>query len=595
MIERVGGMKVLLLDGETTGIVSMVFSQSQILEREVFLVERLDAENKEKMRHLNAVCFFRPTADNFLRLAKELKAPSYAEYHLFFSNVAPHSQLERLARCDEYDSVQQVHEYFADLYAINHDLFSLNLAGTVGLTQDPTAWTNFEEAVFERTVEGIFAALLALRRRPLVRYLKPSELCRRVATKLQQRMTEDHSLFDSMGVGLRAGGAGDYSAGGGGCVLLLVDRREDPVTPLLNQWTYQAMLHELIGIENNRVDMRKAPGIAEDLKEIVMSPAQDNFLEQNLSSNFGDLGVAIKRYVEAYQQQTQNTAKIESIEDMQRFVDQFPEFRKLSGNVSKHVAVVHELSRLVETNDLLDVSCLEQDLACTNNRNEHCKAVLDRLRSPDTRNMERLRLVLLYALRYENDTYIGQLKEELKKAGIEEEQVALVDALLAHAGSHVRSGDLFQNKNFLAVAKSSIQRGFKGVPNVYTQHKSLLATTLELLLKGKLKETQYPFVPTTHSTASGAASRDKPSEVIVFVVGGATFEEARDVAHLNAQGGCRIILGGTTVHNTKSFLADISQLVRGRRVSTSLDFGGASSSSSSAAAASGPLGAGALV
>ena len=40
----------------------------------------------------------------------------------------------------------------------------------------------------------------------------------------------------------------------------IVDRRDDPVTPLLNQWTYQAMVHELIGIRNNRVDLSRVPG-----------------------------------------------------------------------------------------------------------------------------------------------------------------------------------------------------------------------------------------------------------------------------------------------------------------------------------------------
>merc|ERR1719217_831041 len=128
------------------------------------------------------------------------------------------------------------------------------------------------------------------------------------------------------------------------------------------------MLHELLSIDNNRIDMSKVPGIREELKEIVMSTTQDQFFEDNLLANLGDLGVSIKTYVEEYQQQTKNTAKIESIEEMQRFVDEYPEFRKLSGNVSKHVAVVHELSRLVEVGNLLEVSQLEQDIACTENR-----------------------------------------------------------------------------------------------------------------------------------------------------------------------------------------------------------------------------------
>lgn len=34
-------------------------------------------------------------------------------------------------------------------------------------------------------------------------------------------------------------------------------RKDDPVTPLLTQWTYRAMVHELIGISNNRVLLPK--------------------------------------------------------------------------------------------------------------------------------------------------------------------------------------------------------------------------------------------------------------------------------------------------------------------------------------------------
>jgi len=40
-----------------------------------------------------------------------------------------------------------------------------------------------------------------------------------------------------------------------------VDRRDDPVTPLLSQWTFQAMVHELIGIDDNRVDLKDVPAV----------------------------------------------------------------------------------------------------------------------------------------------------------------------------------------------------------------------------------------------------------------------------------------------------------------------------------------------
>lgn len=52
-------------------------------------------------------------------------------------------------------------------------------------------------------------------------------------------------------------------------------------------------------------------------------------------------------------------------EDMARFVENYPEFRKKSGNVSKHVSLMSELSRIVDERILMSVSQIEQDLACT--------------------------------------------------------------------------------------------------------------------------------------------------------------------------------------------------------------------------------------
>lgn len=48
---------------------------------------------------------------------------------------------------------------------------------------------------------------------------------------------------------------------------------------------------------------------------------------------------------------------------MKRFVEEYPEFKRLGGNVTKHVTLVGELSRLVERDDLLGVSEVEQSLA----------------------------------------------------------------------------------------------------------------------------------------------------------------------------------------------------------------------------------------
>ena len=53
----------------------------------------------------------------------------------------------------------------------------------------------------------------------------------------------------------------------------------------------------------------------------------------------------------------------------QAFIENYPEFRKLSGTVSKHVAVVSELSRVVAEHNLMAVSECEQDIVTQSDRN----------------------------------------------------------------------------------------------------------------------------------------------------------------------------------------------------------------------------------
>lgn len=263
------------------------------------------------------------------------------------------SSLERLAEADDMEIVRSIQEYFADFAVINTDLMSLD----IGFPKQ-RLWSNSSDLwnpdSLQRTTEAIIALLLSLKKRPLIRYEKNSLLTKKLATEIRYHMTQEEQLFE-------------FRKTDTAPILLLLDRRDDPITPLLSQWTYQAMVHELIGIQNGRVDLSDVPGISKEQKEIVLSQDQDPFFKKNMYLNFGELGNTIKDYVDQYQSKTKSNANIESIADMKRFVEDFPEFRKLSGNVTKHVTLVSELSRRSGVDDLLNVSELEQSLACNDN------------------------------------------------------------------------------------------------------------------------------------------------------------------------------------------------------------------------------------
>ena len=82
-------------------------------------------------------------------------------------------------------------------------------------------------------------------------------------------------------------------------------------------------------------------------------------------------------------------------------------------------------------------------------------------------------------------------------------------------------------------------------------------------MQGSLSDAEYPYIGSLPPAGAGAF---RPQDLIVFVVGGTTYEEARLVAELNAggapaagvkPGSVRVLFGGTSVQNSRTFLEDL--------------------------------------
>ncbi|KAI7798778.1 vacuolar protein sorting-associated protein 45 [Triplophysa rosa] len=534
MIESSGpGMKVLLMDKETTSIVSMVYTQSEILQKEVYLFERIDSQNRDNTKHLKAICFLRPTKENVQHLIQELRRPKYSVYFIYFSNVISKSEIKALAEADEQEVVAEVQEFYGDFIAVNPHLFSLNLQGV-------SRGRSWEPSVLPRVTQGLTSVLLSLKKCPMIRYQLSSDMSKRLAESVKQIITKEYELFDFRKTEVPP-------------LLLILDRSDDAITPLLNQWTYQAMVHELLGINNNRIDLSRVPGISKELREVVLSAENDEFYANNLYLNFGEIGTNIKNLMEDFQKKKpKGQQKLESITDMKAFVDNYPQFKKMSGTVSKHVTVVGELSRLVSERQLMEVSEVEQELACQNDHSNAQQSVRRFLQNPRLNEIDAVRLVMLYALRYEkhSSSILPSLIEDLNRRGVSERHRKMVQAVVEYGGKRVRGSDLITPTDAVSITKQFF-KGLKGVENVYTQHQPLLHDTLDQLIKGRLKDSQFPYLGPN-------SLRDRPQDIIVFIIGGATYEEALAVYNLNrTMPGVRIVLGGTTVHNTKSFLEEV--------------------------------------
>jgi hypothetical protein len=95
-----------------------------------------------------------------------------------------------------------------------------------------------------------------------MRYTSSSPITRALAAEVSARLSGD-TIFD-------------FPVTSDSPVLLILDRKSDPVTPLLSQWTYQAMVHELLGLNNGRILIPSVPD-----GEVTLSGRDDPFFDEH--------------------------------------------------------------------------------------------------------------------------------------------------------------------------------------------------------------------------------------------------------------------------------------------------------------------------
>ena len=62
------------------------------------------------------------------------------------------------------------------------------------------------------------------------------------------------------------------------------------------------MIHELLGTNNNKIDLSGRENVAEELKQLTLSASTDKFYRHNMYANFGEIGQTIQKLVQSFQE-----------------------------------------------------------------------------------------------------------------------------------------------------------------------------------------------------------------------------------------------------------------------------------------------------
>lgn len=555
-------IRVLLLDENTAPIISLVSTQSDLLKKEIYLVDRLENENRDKLRNLRCICFFKPSDLTITRLSQEISNPKYSSYEIYFNNIIFKSRLERLAESDDLEVVNRVVEVFQDYYVLNKSLFTSTDTSNPLANTGPQTW---EPVSLESSTESLTSLVLSLNMKPVIKYESNSKMASKLANALNYEMTSNSQLFEQLTP------KRDVPP-----LVLILDRKNDPITPLLFPWTYQSMINELLGINNtnNSVDLSYLPNVGEELRTVIMNEMQDPFYARSMYMNFGDLSTLLKQYVDDYKVKTKTNSNISSIKDMKFFLENYPEYKKMSLNLSKHMLLTSEIDKQINNQRIWETSEFEQTMCSTAETSQHdsdltelesflfSNSKADGTPTSPLSKEVKLKLLSLYALKYE--TYPNNHLNTLLKKLSNPEFDAFIPILLKYAGQKSRisgeDGSIFNKiggsvgaANHVAALFSNIS-GHNDNGNAFMQHQPRLANVLDKIIKGKLGLNNN-FVSVGKDNAD---SKMPFREIVVFIVGGVCYEEARLVNELNKNNdGVRIVLGGTHTINSTTFMDNI--------------------------------------
>jgi hypothetical protein len=555
--------RVLLVDKHTTPVISMSYTQSQLLENDVILIELIEGlAALDHMKNLRCIVYIKPTEESINYFINELRAPHYHDYQVFFNNTVSKSQLEALAQADEFESVSNITELFNDFLTVNDNLFTLNeLTSSSSAIAPPPRISSIDES------NEIISLLLSLKQCPIIKFESNSIDVRKLASEILYNINSNsnNNLFDDTNI--------SYDKPP---VLLLLDRANDPITPLLTPWTYQSMVHEFIGIVKNTVQV---PSSSE---QYIISKAQDKFFAESMYLNYGDLTENFQKNVEQYKAQAKmsslDSLNTQNLSELKKQLTKFPEFKRLNSNIAKHLSIISEIDKQISQQQLWDVGELQQTIVGGLENYQSIKEkLLQIIDNILISTVHKLKLILLFQSRFHQHNDLPLLSKKINDPASNNplptvSQNTLLKRFNIMFKAKVKTNtsqnpsknltNLF-NKN-ISINSLFNHHDDQRNDNIYMQYSPYLNEILDNLINPRESTSSglTTLIPENLSKQYGKNIQSEVQNVIIYIKGGVTYEEARLVHELNdSNKSLNLIIGGSRIHNSESWLESMYDMI----------------------------------
>lgn len=494
-------LKILIMDNSAHLVMSILFSKKEMNDINFFQFSNID-QNINIDPNAKLVFLLESTKENFDKIKIKLSNKLKIQCYIYFTEKLSMENL-KLTSILCCPNVKVIDELLLNYNVIHKYGFHLN---TENLTPSEDDKVNI--------VNKLFNVMHNLEYMPEIIHTDNSTLCTEIYNLLKKKISNNQVHFKENHKNL----------------LIILDRKNDSITPIITSWKYISMIHNIMNVTNNKTN----DGTIIDLY-------RDEFLDEHCFDNYGQICEKIRDNTEKLilMRAVINGKKIS--DELKELPQLLSSYSSLSDIVNIHNKLMGQIVKEVRNNNLMNISEIEQSL--TNKKTIINKKLIDEIiaviENKTVSDHHKLKLILIYVLGSNDQKINAKLFGKLFDNVIDKSLVNIVDGVMAYANYDSKTPDKFRNLLNYIISKMVVKNEhvlMKYVPEIKYIADKLICNKIEI----------------NRSVLNFNVNRYE--NIVFYIVGGITYDELSVINDLNNSTKFKFFIGGDNVLNSTKFI-----------------------------------------
>jgi syntaxin-binding protein 1 len=357
-------------------VISSAIGMYDIMERKVTVVESLE-KKRAPFPSMDAVYVLEPTSNSVTLLLQDFMkgTPLYGKnVFLYFLGRLPDALLMDIKKCPALlKRVRCLTEINVDFLVKEERAFSLDMREHFSSFYLRKNSTPTEVMVAERLV----TVCGTLNEYPHIRYKESSAAAMSLANVFHLKMGE---FIAQNSEWYYHGGPskGQQVSHGERATLLILDRSDDCLSPLMHEYTYQCIVHDLLKMEDDKItyieDVQAEGGASKKQPKDVLLDEKDTIWTELRGKHLAEVSQILSNRIREIMNSSAGSVLSNkkdsgslSVKDMANALKALPEYQEILSKLGQHLNLSGECLDIFTKTNIKELAELEQTMATGQN------------------------------------------------------------------------------------------------------------------------------------------------------------------------------------------------------------------------------------